>query len=213
MEQKTNFSSIANIVVCFVGAICISFIIFSSISTLHGMFGIESSPKKNNTHNETIIEMVKTPPKQEQQVQQRIRKSQSTHTGPENGTGDKMSMRFSPDLIADAGGTEGVALTQQELSAEVFEEGQTDEAPEEEFIAEPAYSDRVRELNISGTVVVQFTITFEGKVNDLQIVSSPHPLLSTSVKKVFLTAKFKPAKNKGIPVNIRVKKSFQFDLE
>ena len=213
MANNRLISTFLNLAIRVIGAVVISFTLFSLISMLHGMFGIGNSADKSSMRHESLVEMVKPPPKQERQTQQRIRQIQRAHSGAER-SDDKMAMHFTPDLSIDAGGTGGVVeLAQHEFSAEVFEEGQTDEAPRDNYMEQPVYVERVRELNISGIVTAQFTISYEGKATNIQITSSPHPLLSASVKKSITTAKFRPGKNKGIPVNVRVQKIFRFDLE
>jgi TonB family protein len=197
------------------GSVVVSFLLFSMISMLHGMFDITEKERKPAARQEVLFEMVKPPPKQDVQIKQHIRQVQQTQTAAQSGsTGNTMSMHFTPDLSVDAGGNGTVVeLGQKELSAEVFEEGQTDELPKVVFMQPPVYDDRMREREISGTVTVKFTVTYEGKAVDIEILSSPHTLLSASVKKAISGAKFKPGSNKGIPVNVRVKQTFQFDLE
>lgn len=213
MTINSLVSSFLNFAIRAIGAVVVSFMLFSLISMLHGMFGIGNNVSKSTIRHESLVEMVKPPPKLQRQAQQRIRQIQQVHAGAEHNE-NKMSMHFTPDLNVDAGGTGAVVvLAQHELSAEVFEEGQTDEAPQDDYMKQPVYDDRVREREISGIVTARFTISYQGKATDIQIISSPHPLLSASVKKAIFTAKFKPGKNKGIPVNVRVEKTFRFDLE
>jgi TonB family protein len=185
------------------------------ISMLHGMFDISEKTNKSTVRQEVLFEMVKPPPKQDVQIKQHIRQVQQTQTAAQSGSsGNSMSMHFAPDLSVDAGGNGTVVeLGQKELSAEVFEEGQTDVSPQVVFMQPPVYDDRMREREISGTVTVKFTVTYDGKAVDIEILSSPHQLLSASVKKSITGAKFKPGSNKGIPVNVRVKQTFEFNLE
>lgn len=214
MSFNRMLSTFSNFTIRIVGAVVVSFLLFSLISMLHGMFSIEPQVDKPIGRQETLVELVKPPPEQDRQARQRIRQVQQVRSEARGEAGDRMSMRFTPDLSVDAGAGGGVVeLAQHELSAEVFEEGQTDQDPREVYMPPLVYDDRARDRNISGTVVAQFIISYDGKATDVQIISSPHPLLSASVKKTISGSKFMPGKNKGIPVNVRVRKAFEFNLE
>lgn len=194
-------------------AVLVTFVLFVFISILHTMFGIEKSIQKGTVQKHQIIAEIikKNEPPKKVQSQQRIRQVQSSQPGSRTGQ-SQVSAKFQPDLSVAAGG-EGVELQNEELSAEVFEDGKTDESAQEEYIPPVEFPDRARDLGASGIVKVRFTITYEGKTADIEIVSTPHVLLATEVRKALLNARFKPAKNKGVPVNVRMSKDFEFTLE
>lgn len=199
----------------FAAAIIVSFLLFVAVSMLHGLFGVDRHNTTPQNRPRIIAEFVKEKPKEEKQVVQRIRQvrtgSQNTTT---SGNSGEMSMRFTPDLSADAGGGGAeVALGGKDLSAEVFDEGQTDEPPIEQTMPPVNFPDEARDQGVSGVVLARYTITFEGKVKDVEIVSSPGPLFSNEVRRTLQKARYKPAHNKGIPVNIRATKLFEFNLE
>ena len=127
----------------------------------------------------------------------------------------RTAMRFTPDLSAESGpdNGNGVALGAQDLGAEVFDEGQTNEAAVAVYAPAAPFPDRARELNIEGVVKAIFVVNYLGKVTVVDIVKSPDQLFSREVKKTLLQWRFKPAKNKGVPVNMRFSKEFEFKLE
>ncbi|MBN1981607.1 MAG: TonB family protein [Chitinivibrionales bacterium] len=193
----------------------ISFLIFVLIARIHTLFGIEeAAPTSNAARPKIIAEYVKEKPTEEKKVQQRIR--QTVNEGPKQGSSQQMAMRFSPDLSLDAGmaatGAE-VDLQKQDLDAEILEEGQIDEPPQELSIPAIEFPPRARELGISGTVVVRFVVLHTGKATAVEIISSPHVLLSNEARRVILEGKYKPGVNKGAPVNSRVSKNIDFILE
>ena len=184
--------------------VVVSFFLFVAVSMLHATFGLEEKADKaaNARQVASTIDMKKPPP--EKKTVQRMRQvQQSTSSG--KGIGSATAMRFSPDLAVDAssGSGEGVALENQELTAEVFEQGQTDEPAVPMYRTQPQYPDEAREQGLAGDVVAEFVVNHEGKTTNIQIVKSPSPILSNAVKKCIETWRFKPAKNKGIPVNVR----------
>ena len=124
-------------------------------------------------------------------------------------------MRFSPDLSMDApaGGGAEVTLQQQELTAEIFDQGQVDEQAIPEYTPQIPYPERAIELGIAGKVEVVFVVTHQGKVGDIQVVSTPSPLFSSAVMRGVAQWRFKPAKKKGIPVNQRYRRVIEFILQ
>lgn len=209
-----SFSKVLRHVAIVLIALIISFLLFVFVGLLHGLISKENKSTEDKKSEKRIVaEYIKKPEaQQKQQVQQRIRSVQSAGTGEKNGP-QQMSMKFTPDLAVDAGGGDGVAIANQELTAETFDEGETDEKAELEFMADPVFPERIMEMGVSGSVVTQFTVTYDGRVAAIDFISSPHPLLTAEVRKVLVNAKFKPARNKGIPVNVRAKKVFQFTFD
>jgi TonB family protein len=68
-------------------------------------------------------------------------------------------------------------------------------------------------MNIEGTVKAIFVVNYLGKVTTVDIVKSPDQSFTREVKKTLLTWRFKPAKNKGVLVNMRFSKEIEFKLE
>lgn len=194
----------------------VSFAFFVLISMLHSLFGVAFAQKApGGAQRRVEAEMVRrTPPEQRRAVQQRIR--QVAHKGgpSQRGNADPTALRFTPDLSLESGaeGT-GVALARQELQAEVFDEGQTDEDAVAVSTAPVAYPERARELGVQGTVEVIFVIDHTGRVGSLDVVRSPHPSITAEVKRTISAWRFKPARNKGVPVNLRVRQVIEFRLD
>jgi TonB family protein len=65
---------------------------------------------------------------------------------------------------------------------------------------------------IEGSVVIQFIVDAEGKVEpeSVEILESPHEGLNEPVKQVFLGAVYKPAQFEGKPVRLRIRQSMSF---
>jgi protein TonB len=121
-------------------------------------------------------------------------------------------MRFAPDLGVAAGGS-GVAMETRDLEAMVFEEGETDEDLVPVRVTPVRYPDRARELGIEGTLEVEIIVGRDGKVETVDILSSPHPSISAAARTTISRWLFKPARNKGIPVRVRARQAIEFRLD
>ena len=150
-------------------------------------------------------------PKHEQRI--RIVKANTGRTG--NTGGGQSTMRFVPDLGAESGSDNagGAVLGTQDLGAEVFDEGRTDDPAVPVYSPAVPFPDRAREMNIEGTVTAVFVVNYLGKVTTVDVAKSPDQSFTREVKKVLATWRFKPAKNKGVPVNMRFSKEIEFKLE
>jgi len=191
-----------------------SFMLFTLVSFLHGFFGDALQKKPQPVRQHLIAVAVPKKHEEEPKPQQRIRivKANSGRTGTA-GSGQS-TQRFLPDLSAESGpGNNGVALGSGDLGAEVFEEGQTDEAAIAVFTPAVPFPDRAREMNIEGVVKALFVVNYLGKVTNVDVVRSPDQSFTHDVKKVLATWRFKPARNKGVPVNVRFSKEIEFKLE
>ncbi len=75
------------------------------------------------------------------------------------------------------------------------------------------YPDKDRELGIEGTVFVQFVVGKKGIVRDIMIIRSPSKSLGNEVIRIIkLMPKWKPAKQRGKPVSIRMSLPVMFTL-
>jgi len=162
--------------------------------------------------------MVRKPPeKQEKKTAPKIR--EVTKSSDDNkDLGNRMGMKFVPDLAVDAGsggdaaaGVVQVAKT-QDLQVEVFEEGETDERPVPLDTRPISYPLQARERGIEGKLVVYFVIGHNGKVKSIDVRESPSPIITREAKRTISRWRFKPGKKKGIPVNVRAKKEVDFVL-
>ena len=123
----------------------------------------------------------------------------------------QLKFKFSPDLSVE--GTGDVAMEQQELAAVVFEEGETDEPAVPLYKPPIPYPERARDLEIEGVLEVIIIIDTRGKVSSIEVVRSPHVTISNAARKVIETWRFKPARNKGVPVRMSARQVVQFTLE
>ncbi len=197
-------------------AVVISVALFTAVAMLHSKFGMKKEEKGANAQQVFSAVIPPKPPEEKKAPQQRMRQVQQTNAEGK-GQSDPMAMRFAPDLGLDGpGGGNGanVQLGKQDLNAEVFEQGQTDEDASPMTTSPFSFPEAARDQHIEGgTIHVVFVVTHEGKVGDIQISKSPSPLFDNEIKRVLATWRFKPAKNKGIPVNQRVQKDVEFHLQ
>jgi periplasmic protein TonB len=196
-------------------ACIISFLFFVGISLLHAMidFG-HNKDNKSQINQQVLMEVVRKPPEERKKAMPQVR--QVKQPSSENKSlGNQVAMKLIPDLGVDGGGNGGDAavVQSQDLQAEVFEEGETDERPIPMEMTPVAYPLEARERGIEGTLVVFFIIGHDGKVKSIDVQKSPSPIITREAKRTIQSWKFKPGKKKGIPVNVRAKKEVTFELQ
>jgi protein TonB len=193
----------------------ISFVFFVLISLLHNLFGAPFSTGAATPEQHRIIaEIVKPPPpREEKRAVERMRSVRQPSSQGIGGQASSAIARFTPDLGIETQGGAGIAVAGQELAAEVFEEGQTDENAAPLFQTTVPYPDRARELGVQGTLEVVFIVDTDGRVSSIDIVKSPHPSISAAARKTIAQWRFKPAKNKGVPVKMRMRQVIDFALD
>ncbi len=70
-----------------------------------------------------------------------------------------------------------------------------------------------RENDIQGKVIVEFTVEVNGKLEEVEIISSPHYSLSTeALRVIFLMPRWKPARMEGIAVPYKYTLPVRFQL-
>lgn len=189
-------------------ACAINFILFCIIPALHDFFGSAFDNTNDLAKQQRVVaEMIQPKKKEKKVVRKKIRKVSSEQN---RSTMSSMQMRFNPDLGVAEG--EGVAVESQDLEAVIFEEGETDEDPVPLHVSPVAYPNRAKELGIQGILLIEIVIGLDGKVESVEILKSPHPSFSSEARKTVKKWRFKPAKNKGVPVRIRARKEFEFQL-
>jgi len=124
--------------------------------------------------------------------------------------GRGMDFKFTPDL--GVGGA-GVAVTEQQVEAMVFEEGQTDEPATPLTTPMPPYPPRARQEEIQGTVLVELVVDRQGRVSQVTVRSLPDPVFRSTVMNTIKQWRFRPARNKGVPVNMRLRVPIEFKLD
>jgi len=85
-----------------------------------------------------------------------------------------------------------------------------DTPPEPVFQATPEYPRLAREAELEGIVVVVVTIDETGRVIDAEVVESPSPVFNESAIAAARKSRFKPAKQRDIPVPCRISMRFNF---
>jgi len=80
------------------------------------------------------------------------------------------------------------------------------------YVEYPGYA---REMGIEGTVVIAFQVNKKGCIDSLQVLNSPHEILSNaSIKAVKKTkCKWTPGMNKGKPVDVWLTIPIYFKLQ
>jgi TonB family protein len=198
-------------------AVVLSFLLFSAVALLHAAFGLGSkSAKVTNARRVESTDLIKKPPEQKKQLTQRVRQMQTPKAQGRSSQG-QFDMRFSPDLNVDEAAPDGdgaaISLKKQDLTAEIFEQGQVDEQAIPQHTPGVQYPQRAIEQMIQGEVEVLFVVTYQGKVTDIQIVRTPSPIFVNDVRRTVASWRFKPAKKKGIVVNQRFRKVIEFNLQ
>ena len=189
--------------------LAINVFLFSVFPALQRLFASSlHSQSAMQPKQQIIIEYRKSEEKKETPLEQQIR----TVTTPQrSGSSELLQFRFSPDLSVE--GTGEVVMGQQDLAAVIFEEGQTDEPPVPVFKPPIPYPERARELEVEGVLEVIIIIDLDGKVKTVEVVKSPHSSITSAARKVISTWRFRPARNKGIPVRVRARQVMEFRLE
>ncbi len=217
MQIPAVVSQKAFVLLRMAAAVFITYLFFITIPLVHAFFG-SNDAEKNALRNRPVMSMQQIPPQKEPPKKQARQERRITASKPGASAGrasGNTQMRFSPDLAVDAGsgGGNGVALGSQDLAAEVFEDGATDESAVARDVGPVPFPDRAREQGISGTVEILFVVEHTGKVGRIEIIRSPSPLFDTEVRRAVAQWRFTPAKNKGVPVAVRMRQVIDFSLE
>ena len=198
------------------GAVVTTYLFFITIPLVHSLFG-GGDTVSESLRNKPIMTMQQIPPKKDppkKTVRQERRVTPSAQGASGRATGN-MRMRFSPDIAVDAGSGNGngVSLGTQELAAEVFDEGATDEPAVAKETSPIPFPERARDQGISGVVEVVFVVEHSGRVGRIDVTRSPSPLFDAEVRRAVAGWRFSPAKNKGVPVAVRLRQVIDFSLE
>jgi len=194
-----------------VQVLAINFSLFLVIPVSHSLFSmIKTEDKAVVAQKRVVAELVKPKkPKPKKVSKSRIR---SVSNSSSQSLNNPMKFKFTPDLSVASGGG-GVAIANQELQAEVFEEGEVDQEAIPQLTPPPQYPPRARELAIEGMVIVEFIVGADGTITDIEKITAPHPSFKKTVRQTLMKWKFKPAQNNGIPVNQRMRLPLEFSLD
>jgi TonB family protein len=192
------------------GAVGISFLLFISIPLMRNIIGFHHRENKR-----IVAEIVRSVPKKQQTEIQSLRqvKTASAPSAGQSYASGGIAFKFTPDLGVEGAGGVAVAMQNQDLEAMVFEEGQTDENVTPVFTPAIIYPERAKEAGVQGTLEAVIVIGRDGKVEKVDIIRSPHESITAEAKRTLFTWKFKPGKNKGVPVKVRAKQVIDFNLE
>ena len=97
-------------------------------------------------------------------------------------------------------------------SIEVYE-GEVDEYPEPIVYVQPEYPKEALEKGLEGKVLVEAVIDENGNVIDARIKYSDNEIFNEAALAAMRKMKFKPAKQKGIPVKVKIIQPFTFKLK
>lgn len=78
----------------------------------------------------------------------------------------------------------------------------------------PKYPDALREMKVSGQVLVQYIVNRDGTadMSSLKVLKSDHPAFTESVRAALAEMKFEPARVKGQPVRQLMQTPFAFQV-
>ena len=80
------------------------------------------------------------------------------------------------------------------------------------YMPQVPYPQQVRDLEIEGTFEAVINVRNDGTVTGIQVLRSPHPLITSQATKTMMTWRFKPPTYKGQPVNARAIQVVSFYL-
>jgi periplasmic protein TonB len=88
-----------------------------------------------------------------------------------------------------------------------------DELPKLQKWSAPTYPPRLRNEGYAGSVIVQYIVTEEGRVDRPKVLSSSHPSFSDAVIGVVGGWVYQPAVRDGKPVAVRVAIPVAFTMD
>jgi TonB family protein len=92
----------------------------------------------------------------------------------------------------------------------LVEMGPDVQAPDPIKKVSPKYSGAIKEKKLTGTVQLSVLVSETGKVADVKVIQSAHPLLDQIAQDAVKEWIYKPATKKGVPVRIWIPVSFTF---
>ncbi len=190
-------------------AIGITFLLFISLPVIYRFLGSDLL----KTESQVTVSPLLVHMEQKKQEKKKIKKPKPRQIKAQSRLNRSRSfeMKFTPDL--GVGSSDGVGVEESNLENVIFEEGEADVDAIPISRSPVAYPRRAREAGISGAVEMILLIDRKGSVANISFVKVPHPMFKKPIEKVVLKWKFKPAMNKGVPVNMRVRQPLEFNLD
>jgi len=80
------------------------------------------------------------------------------------------------------------------------------------YYAKPDYPELARHAQLEGTVMIHVLVGVDGRVTDAVVVAGVHPLLDRAAEQAARLCRFKPARQREIPVKAWLAVPFRFTL-
>ena len=188
-------------------ALGVNYLLFILFPVLSALFGTGVDQSASQLQNRLIVaQIIKEKPKKKEK--RRIRKVRAAKSRRDQ---SRFNLKFSPNLGAMGG--EGVAVEAHEAKAVIFNEGETDESPVPLRITPVPFPDAAKAKGLFGNLIIELIIGRRGQVESVKILESPHSMFSAAARRTVMGWKFKPGKNKGVPVRVRARKLIEFKLD
>lgn len=186
-----------------------TFILFISVPAIHSLFENDRKTQENKVRTQTVLmEIVQKKPEQKKVQESRPRTVETSYGVKQSRSS---AMKFNPDLQPGTGS--GVAIQESNFENVVFKEGETDENAIPISRTPVPYPRRAKEAGIEGIAEMILLIDRNGNVAAIDFIHVPHPMFKQPIIDVVKGWKFKPAMNKGIAVQMRVRQNIEFSLE
>ena len=190
-------------------ALGVNYLLFILFPVLAALLGVGQGQSASQLQDRRIVaQIIKEEPKPKPKQKRRIR---TVHTAKSRKNSNRFNLKFSPNLGAMGGA--GVAVEAHDAKAVIFNEGETDESPVPLRVTPIPFPEAAKAKGLSGNLIVEIIIGRRGQVESVKIIQSPHPMFSTAARRTVMGWKFKPGKNKGVPVRIRARKLIEFKLD
>ncbi|MBX2818523.1 MAG: energy transducer TonB [Rhodothermaceae bacterium] len=72
------------------------------------------------------------------------------------------------------------------------------------------YPKELRKQGVKGRVFITFIVDEKGEVRDTEVLRSVHPELDEQAERAVMSTKFKPGKQNGVPVKVKMSVPFTF---
>ena len=190
-------------------ALTLTILLFISLPYIYRLLGTDLTQRDNKNQASTVLMKVETQ-KQVKKKVQKVKPRQIKSFQRSGKSNRSFSMKFSPDLSVGSG--EGIAVDEQNLENVVFEEGEVDVPAVPISVSPIPYPRRAQDQGIEGTAEIILLIDRKGNVSSVTFRKIPHPMFKAPIIKTVKKWKFKPAMNKGVPVNMKAIKPVEFKL-
>ncbi len=191
-------------------ALALTFLLFILLPLIYTLLGSDLLNRDSRNRRSNILMKVEVKKPEEKKIRKvKPRKIKSHRKSDRSSSSSKF--KFSPDLSIGSG--EGIEVGESNLENVIFEEGEADVSAVPISRTPVPFPRRAKEAGIDGVVELILLIDRKGNIAKIDFVKVPHTMFKKPILKVVKTWKFKPAMNKGVPVKMRVKQIFEFNLE